>query len=123
MNIMYDSLTGNVARFIKKIPIEATQITPEMVIEEPFVLVTYTTGLGVVPAVTKEFLKKNHPNLIAIASSGNKNFGEYFAVSADLISAEYNVPIVLKFELSGTPTDAQKFMKGLDEIEAHRTKQ
>lgn len=119
MIILYDSLTGNVRRFTRKLPIESTQIANDMVVDKDFVLITFTTGLGKIPDTTKEFLKMNHPYLKGVVSSGNKNFGTYFAVAADEISRLYNVPIISKFELSGTPSDVNIFMKGLNEIEAY----
>lgn len=119
MMILYDSLTGNVARFMRKLPVKSTQITSDMVIDKDFVLITFTTGLGKIPDTTKEFLEINNQYLKGIASSGNKNFGAYFAVSADEISSMYHVPIISKFELSGTPNDVNIFMKGLNEIEAY----
>jgi len=119
MIILYDSLTGNVARFARKLPVEATQIASDMVIDKDYVLITFTTGLGKIPDTTKEFLEINNQYLKGIASSGNKNFGTYFAVAADEISRLYNVPIISKFELSGTPTDINLFMKGLNKIETH----
>lgn len=119
MIIMYDSLTGNVARFTRKLPIEVTRITSHMVMNQDFVLITYTTGLGKVSDTTKAFLKTNNQYLKGIASSGNRNFGTYFAKAADEISRQYNVPIISKFELSGTPTDVDIFMKGLRRIETY----
>jgi len=119
MMILYDSLTGNVDRFARKLSIETTRITNDRVVDKDFVLITFTTGLGKVPDTTKVFLETNNRYLKGIASSGNKNFGTYFAVAADQISKQYQVPIISKFELSGTPTDVNKFMKGLNEIEAY----
>jgi len=117
--ILYDSLTGNVGRFVKKLPLEATPIRSDMVVDQGFVLITFTTGLGKVSDTTKAFLEVNHHYLKGIAASGNKNFGIYFAVAADEISRLYHVPIISKFELSGTPTDVKLFMEGLSEIEAY----
>lgn len=123
MKILYDSLTGNVGRFVKKLPLKTEKITTELTVNEPFILITYTTGLGHVPVVTETFLNKNNEFLRAVASSGNKNFGAYFALASDVISKKYDVPIVANFELSGTPTDVKNFMKGLDAFETHRIKQ
>jgi len=75
MVILYDSLTGNVARFVKKLPLETRKITEGLVMEEAFVLITFTTGLGKVPDTTASFLEVNHKHLKGVASSGNKNFG------------------------------------------------
>jgi len=116
MVILYDSLTGNVARFMKKLPVKSTRIVNDMVMSENFILVTFTTGLGKIPETTKDFLEANHPYLKGIASSGNKNFGTHFAVAADEISRGYNVPVISKFELSGTPRDVNLFMKGLRSV-------
>ena len=90
-----------------------------MVVEADFVLITFTTGLGKVSDTTRDFLETNHHYLKGIAASGNKNFGTYFAVAADEISKRYHVPIILKFELSGTPTDVNLFMEGLSKIETY----
>jgi len=119
MKIMYDSLTKNVARFVKKLGLAATQITSEMVVEEGFVLVTFTTGLGQIPDTTQVFLRANGKYLRGVASSGNRNFGTYYALAADEVAKFYDVPIISKFELSGTPTDVAAFLKGLSEIEAY----
>ena len=119
MVIMYDSLTGNTARFIHKLPFESIKITDDMIVDQEFVLVTFTTGLGSVPETTLTFLKRNNQYLRGISSGGNKNFGTNFAVAADDISKMYNVPIISKFELAGTPTDVDIFLKGLNKIETH----
>lgn len=119
MMILYDSLTGNVARFAKKLPRVTTKIGNDTRVDEDFILITFTTGLGKIPDTTKVFLEANKQYLKGIASSGNKNFGRYFAVAADEIARVHNVPIISKFELSGTPTDVNRFMKGLNEIEAY----
>lgn len=119
MVILYDSLTGNVARFVKKLPLETRKITEGLVMEEAFVLITFTTGLGKVPDTTASFLEVNHKHLKGVASSGNKNFGVYYAVAADEICETYHVPIVSKFELSGTQADVNLFMERLIEIETH----
>ena len=119
MNILYDSLTSNVRRFIKKLPVEARHIKDVVEVTEDYILITYTTGLGKIPDTTKDFLQLHSKHLRGVAASGNKNFGAYFAVSANQISETYGVPIISKFELSGTPTDIDRFMKGMNEIETY----
>ena len=111
MLIVYDSLTGNVKRFINKLGVETIKITPNLLVNRPFILVTYTIGFGEIPKTTEDFLSENHPNIIGVAVSGNKNWGERFAKAADTISIKYNVPIVHKFELSGSPKDVDIFIK------------
>jgi ribonucleoside-diphosphate reductase 2, operon protein nrdI len=123
--IVYDSKTGNVQRFINKVKnelnIETVKIYDDLIIKKPFILVTYTTGFGQVPKTTKHFLMKNHQYMIAVASSGNMNWGMKFAVAADEISKKYDVPIILKFELSGTKKDVQSFIEEVKNIDNARS--
>ncbi|WP_262496987.1 class Ib ribonucleoside-diphosphate reductase assembly flavoprotein NrdI [Pedobacter lusitanus] len=50
----------------------------------------------------------------SISSSGNKNWGANYAMAATRISAQFKLPILMQFELSGTMADIQKF---IDKIE------
>ncbi|WP_046213271.1 class Ib ribonucleoside-diphosphate reductase assembly flavoprotein NrdI [Paenibacillus wulumuqiensis] len=122
MLIAYDSKTGNVKRFIGKLKnssVQAVQIDEALQLNEPFVLVTYTTGFGQVPEKVTHFLENNHGRLLGVAASGNRNWGENFGKSADLISERYGVPVVYKFELSGTTGDAQRFVQEVEKIAAY----
>ncbi|CAM4390567.1 protein NrdI [Paenibacillus macerans] len=119
MLIAYDSKTGNVKRFIQKLDLPAVQIDENMTLEEPFVLITYTTGFGQVPAKVSAFLEHNHQRLLGVAASGNRNWGERFALSADLIAQRYHVPVVAKFELSGTKQDAERFKQEVSRVAAY----
>lgn len=119
MLIAYASRTGNVRRFIGKTGLESVEITPELVLDSPFVLVTYTTGFGEVPKLVNEFLAKNSKNMVGVAASGNRNWGNNYAKSADKISLFYNVPIIAKFEMSGTSKEVELFIKEVARIEAH----
>ncbi|WP_276353105.1 class Ib ribonucleoside-diphosphate reductase assembly flavoprotein NrdI [Cohnella caldifontis] len=119
MLVVYDSKTGNVGRFVGKLNLPAVQIREEMTVDEPFVLVTYTTGFGQVPDKVASFLQKNHRHLIGVSASGNRNWGQGFARSADRISELYGVPVLSKFELSGTSRDVEQFMQGVSLVAAH----
>lgn len=110
-------MTGNVERFISKLNMNAMKITDETIAKEEFICVTYTTGFGCVPEITKKFLNKNYPFLKGVSSSGNKNWGKNYAKSADVISLNYNVPIISKFELSGTKQDVEYFKRRVKEFE------
>ena len=46
MLVAYDSMTGNVKPFIHKLNMPAVQIGEDLVIDEDFILITYTTRLG-----------------------------------------------------------------------------
>jgi protein involved in ribonucleotide reduction len=117
MLLVYDSLTGNVQRFIRKIPqFPSVKITPNLVVNEPFILVTYTINFGQVPQNTKQFLERNGHYLKGVASSGNRNWGTTYCKAADILSNTYHVPILLKFELSGTDNDIKQFIMEVENI-------
>lgn len=116
MLIIYDSMTGNVKRFVEKTLLKSTQLCSEMIVNEPFILVTYTIGIGEVPNKVATFVENNREHLVAVAASGNRNWGYNFARSADIISKKYSVPILLKFELSGTTKDVELFTQEVKRI-------
>ncbi|MGE6631538.1 class Ib ribonucleoside-diphosphate reductase assembly flavoprotein NrdI [Bacillus sp. NPDC077027] len=117
IQIVFDSKTGNVQRFLDKIPFtDKRKLTGEEFLDSPFILVTYTTGFGQVPSATQEFLEKNAHLLLGVAVSGNKVWGDNFAKSADTISKQYQVPILHTFELSGTKRDVELFTQEVERI-------
>ncbi|MBB3114521.1 protein involved in ribonucleotide reduction [Paenibacillus phyllosphaerae] len=119
MVIAYDSRTGNVRRFVEKVKGRAVKIEEAMTLDEPFVLVTYTTGFGQVPDKVMTFLERNHGRLRGVCASGNRNWGEKFAGSADTISRMYGVPVLHKFELAGTARDVERFEQEVRAVEAY----
>lgn len=118
IGIYYSSMTGNVRRFIKKTGLEAIEIksADTEVIHDYFVFVTYTIGIGQVPPLVAEFLKNNREKIVGVASSGNKLWGRNFANAGVIISQEFNVPLMLKFELGGLESDVRKFQEEFDKI-------
>lgn len=119
MLIAYDSKTGNVKRFIRKLDLPSVQIEESTVLDEPFVLVTYTTGFGNAPAKVLSFLQRNHDKMVGVSASGNRNWGDRFAQSADRISSMYGVPILTKFELSGTTRDVEIFLREVKAVASY----
>lgn len=117
MLIVYDSFTGNIKRFVSKLPFECIKIEKDLVVNEPYILITYTTGIGQVPKSVLEFLQNNHSFMLGVSASGSKNWGFSYAKSADIISEMYNVPVLTKFELSGSPSDIEKFIKKARELD------
>jgi protein involved in ribonucleotide reduction len=116
MLVVFDSLTGNTKRFVDKLQLNSIKIHEGLVITDPYILITYTTGFGNAPKSTLEFLKSNHEHLKGVAASGNKNWGNNYAMSADVVANTYNVPILLKFELSGTKQDVRLFMQEVTNV-------
>ena len=105
MKIYFDSCTGNVERFTNYLPFPAEKIKENTKSQEPYVLITYTTNFGQIPEKTEKFLEQNNELLKAVVVSGNKNWGALFGKSGDTIAKMYNVPLLHKFELSGTQKD------------------
>lgn len=115
MLVVYASRTGNVERFVQKIDFPSVKIHEGLTVDQPFVLVVYTTGFGEAPEEALEFLKDNHQHLKGVAASGNRNWPS-FAAAADVISRMYNVPVIHKFELSGFKKDVQIFTERVAEL-------
>lgn len=116
MLVVYDSLTGNVQRFMNKIGARSVRLTDGMSVKEPYILVTYTIGFGKVPERTANFLKGNYSYLKGVASSGNRIWGANFGKAGELISKQFMVPLLLKFELSGTNRDVEIFEQEVAKI-------
>lgn len=110
MLIVYTSMTGKVREFINKTGLRAVDIEDIAFTDEPFIFVTYTIGFGEVPGLAQDFLNDEHENMVAVAVSGNKIWGQNYGKAGDLISEWYNVPLLMKFELSGTNDDVKKFL-------------
>ncbi|MTT30738.1 class Ib ribonucleoside-diphosphate reductase assembly flavoprotein NrdI [Terrilactibacillus sp. BCM23-1] len=122
MLILYETMTGNVKRFLNKVGLEHQPIDRQSHIDEPFILVTNTIGFGQPPESVTEFLSYNGHFIRAVAASGNRNWGPNFAHSADVISAKYNVPILYKFELGGTLQDVMTFRERVNAFDRSNDK-
>ena len=105
--IYYDSKTGNVARFIQKVAEltgwQVEKIQPDMDVQHEGHLVTFTTRFGEIPETTQNFLQAASGYIRSVSSSGNRNWGRNFAMAGEKIATNYQIPLALKFELSGTP--------------------
>ncbi|WP_019540612.1 class Ib ribonucleoside-diphosphate reductase assembly flavoprotein NrdI [Proteiniphilum acetatigenes] len=115
MTIYYDSRTGNVERFVRKVSArtgwQCLKISEDLIISSPGHLITYTTKIGQVSYSTERFMQVNSPFILTISSSGNMNWGANFAVAADKIATRYGIPLLLKFELSGLERDVNAFIE------------
>ncbi len=119
--VAYASLTGNTERFVAKIAKlrpdwEITKITRGLVVNEPYHLIIYTIGNGVVPRPVQEFLSKNSKRMLSVSSGGNMNYGPNFAIAATYISQKYNVPSLLRFEQAGQDSDVDFIIKRIEEV-------
>jgi protein involved in ribonucleotide reduction len=111
--IVFASRTGNVRYMIGKLGLPSAEITEDLVIHCPYLLFTYTDGLGEIPLRVDTFLnvKENQDNLKGIIVTGNINFGDLFCKAADLINQKYTVPIIRKIDLRGTDQDVLEIRK------------
>jgi protein involved in ribonucleotide reduction len=121
MLVVYDSRTGNVEKFVRKLGVKAVKLQDceREDLNEPFVMVTYTTGFGNAPDNVISFLRRNRGYLKGVSASGNRNWGTSFAKSADTLAELFEVPIVHKFELSGTTSDVERFQEGMRRVAAY----
>ena len=123
--VFFSSRSGNTAKFVARlgldalrIPIEADAPMPQP--DQPYVLISPTfadgNGLGAVPKQVIQFL--NDPARRAlirgVIASGNRNFGQFFAGSGDVISRKCGVPLLCRFELAGTDLDIARIRTGLN---------
>ncbi|MFD2743801.1 MULTISPECIES: class Ib ribonucleoside-diphosphate reductase assembly flavoprotein NrdI [Sphingobacterium] len=117
IHIYYDSKTGNVDRFISKViqitGWQATRIEEDTIPSTMGHLVTYTINFGKVPEKTQAFIDKYSHMIHSVSSSGNRNWGRNFAVAADKLAENFDLPIGLKFELSGTLVDINEFIDSI----------
>ena len=130
MIVYFSSVSENTKRFVEscgfKIPVARIPLRktdPEPVVDRPYVLIVPTYGGGIpgnaVPVQVKRFLKEHSGLMRGVISSGNLNFGEYYAKAGDVISARFHVPVLYRFELMGTDEDRETVTMGLKEYFAH----
>lgn len=104
--IAYASRTGNVRHIFSRLGLPGIEIGEDTRLDEPFLLLTYTDGLGDVPPVVERFMARCGAYCRGVAASGNRNFGHAnFGRAGDVIAERWNVPLVRKLELRGFPGD------------------
>lgn len=125
--VYFSSKTGNTHRFVDALKIPGVRIPMSMtdacpVIDQPYVLISpcygNDDGSNAVPKQVIRFLNdsQNRSLLQGVIGGGNRNFGDRFAYAADVIARKCNVPILYKFELSGTSTDIINVRKGMKKL-------
>lgn len=125
--VYYSSTSGNTDRFVRNLGLRALRIPmsmkePMAPVTEPYVLIcpTYADddGSKAVPKQVIRFLNNpdNRALMQGVIGAGNRNFGEMFAFAGVVISKKCNVPLLYKFELSGTLNDMTRVRKGVEKL-------
>lgn len=104
--IAFASRTGNVRSVVSKLRVKSIEISEGLLLNEPYLLITYTDGLGDVPEKVAHFLEQNREFCKGVVVSGNSNFGHtVFGGAGEKIAATYGVPLVRKLDLRGYQAD------------------
>lgn len=123
MLVYYSSGSGNTQRMVDRLGLPAIRLPrggdapPRL--RTPFVLICPTfadgQGRGAVPKPVIQFLNfaENRALLRGVIGSGNRNFGENFALAGRVIADKCAVPLLYRFELAGTPTETTQIRDGL----------
>lgn len=125
--VYFSSLSGNTRRFVEKLGIRHIRIPlspkdPMIHVNEPYVLVVPTyagdDGGGAVPKQVIRFLndEQNRSHMMGVIAGGNTNFGKYYGYAGNVISQKCNVPMLYKFELTGTQADVTKVQEGMKKL-------
>lgn len=127
MIVYFSTKSENTKRFVERFDIPNVRIPlnkeqEELIIDQPFVLVTPTYGgghtKGAVPKQVIQFLnvEQNRQYIKGVISTGNTNFGNAFCLAGSIISEKCNVPNIASIELFGTKEDAQLLTKIIKEL-------
>ncbi|MGV0383276.1 class Ib ribonucleoside-diphosphate reductase assembly flavoprotein NrdI [Corynebacterium sp. 22_2729] len=122
--VYFSSASENTRRFVAKLGIPAQRIPlrrkdPELIVNEPYVLITPTYGGGdqrkAVPKQVIKFLNNPHNRALirGVITSGNTNFGTAYCCAGSTIAAKCHVPELYRFELLGTARDVARVQIGL----------
>ena len=125
--VYFSSTSGNTERFVDSLGIRSVRIPLSMkvdtlVINEPYVLISPTyanyDGSNAVPKQVIRFLneEQNRKTLKGVIGSGNRNFGENFGLAGQIIAKKCNVPLLYRFELSGTQDDIRNVKQGMEKL-------
>lgn len=118
MVVVYDSMTGSTKKAAEKLGYKTIDIKHYTEFDDSVVfLMTRSFGFGEIPKTTQNFLSVYASRVIGVAVSGNKNWGANFGKAGVTIEKTYNIPLVIKFEGIGFPSDIQTMKNFLKNYE------
>lgn len=111
MKVVYQSNTGNVRRFAKKLNMESIELDHSnvgLILEEPYLLLVPTYEPEMLTYLL-DFIEDNADQCVGIVGSGNYNFGkDLFCYTANDLAKRFEKPIVTNIELVGNSRDITK---------------
>ena len=126
--VYFSSVSENTKRFVEKLGHRAIRIplrTEEaagFIHDRDAVLVTPTYGGGndgsTVPKQVIKFLNnpENRKHIKAVIAGGNTNFGTHFCRAGDIVAEKLGVPVLYRFEITGTPEDVVEVKERLEQL-------
>ncbi len=123
--VYFSSASENTKRFVDKLGVKTVRIplktedAAEFVHDKDSVLVVPTYGGGneggTVPKQVIKFLNnpENRKHIKAVIAGGNTNFGEHFCRAGDVVAQKLGVPVLYRFEITGTPEDVNEVKERL----------
>lgn len=123
--VYFSSVSENTKRFVDKLGVKTVRIplrteeAAEFVHDQDSVLVVPTYGGGneggTVPKQVIKFLNnpENRKHIKAVIAGGNTNFGEHFCRAGDVVAQKLGVPVLYRFEITGTPEDVNEVKERL----------
>lgn len=125
--VYYSGPSGNTHRFVTKLGVRALRLpllardAADVRVTEPYVLVTPSLGAGhldkAVPRQVAKFLNvpANREFMIGVIGGGNSIYGSAYCIAADVVHRKTGVPVLMRFEVLGTPEDVARARRGIAE--------
>lgn len=108
MKVVFASRTGNVESIVDQLDVEATRIVDgSEVINDDYILFTYTDGYGDIPMEVEDFLAANSSHMKGVIVSGDTGYGDAYCQAGDKIADQYDVDVLYKVENAGEPKDIE----------------
>lgn len=126
--VYFSSVSENTKRFVEKLDANTVRIplkteeAAEFVHSNENVLVVPTYGGGsdgaTVPKQVIKFLNnpENRRKVKAVIAGGNTNFGEHFCKAGEIVAGKLGVPMLYRFEVTGTPEDVSEVNERLERL-------
>lgn len=127
MIVYFSGVSGQTKDFVDRLGLASARIplkpadAASFTVAHPYILVTPSYAGGNqsfgVPRQVVKFLarKENRDNLLGVIGGGNRNFGEKFCIAADQISEKCGVPVLTRFEITGTNEEAADIKHKIEE--------